>query len=227
MEKITILLADDHTVVREGLRALLSAQGDILVIGEAATGRAAVAMARERRPDVAVVDMAMPVLNGLEATRQIRREAPFTKVLVLSSYSDDEYVIELIEAGALGYLVKQTAGHDLIQAIREVNKGNTFFSPSISKRLLERYCANFQPGSPIKRTRILLTSREREVLQLIAEGKATKEIAAALCLSIKTIDKHRQRVMSKLDIHEIAGLTRYAISKGIIETLRMQPLEFS
>ncbi len=217
MEKIRILLADDHTVVRQGLRVLLEAEPDIAVVGEAETGRQAVQLARKLAPDVVVMDVAMPNLNGLEATRQIARELPLVKLLVLSSYDDEEYVHQVTEAGAAGYLVKQTAATDLIKAVREARKGNAFFSPAISRRLVERYREAFLKGAPDKAWNAQLTSREAEVLQLIAEGKANKQIAAELCISIKTVEKHRQQVMNKLDIHDIAGLTRYAISKGVIE----------
>jgi DNA-binding NarL/FixJ family response regulator len=159
----------------------------------------------------------MPLLNGLEATRQILREVPNTKVLVLSSYSDDEYVHQLIEAGAIGYLVKQTAAQDLLKAIREAHKGNAFFSPSISRRLLEQYREAFMQGGKIKRETTSLTSRESEVLQLIAEGYANKQIADELSISVKTVEKHRQQLMGKLNLHDVASLTRYAIAKGIVE----------
>jgi DNA-binding NarL/FixJ family response regulator len=218
MQKITVLLADDHTVVRQGLRALLVAEGDIEIVGEAENGRQAVQMVKKLLPDVAVVDIAMPVLNGLEATRQITRGTPSTKVLILSSYSDDEYVQQLTEAGAAGYLVKQTAANDLLKAIREAQKGNAFFSPSIAKRLRDQCREAFVSGQPVKKRGDYLTTREAEVLQLIAEGRANKQIAAELCISIKTVEKHRQQVMNKLGIHDVAGLTRHAISKGIIES---------
>ncbi|HEY1173671.1 MAG TPA: response regulator transcription factor [Verrucomicrobiae bacterium] len=218
MQKITVLLADDHTVVRQGLRALLQTEPNIEVVGEAENGRQAVQLVTKLMPDVVVMDIAMPLLNGLEATRQITREAPGTKVLILSSYNDDEYVHQLTEAGACGYLVKQTAANDLVKAISEARRGNAYFSPSISKRLLDHYREAFVKGTPVSKTGDLLTSRESEVLQLIAEGKANKQIAAELCISIKTVEKHRQQVMNKLHIHDIAGLTRYAISKGIIES---------
>ncbi len=217
MEKIRILLVDDHTVVRQGLRVLLEAEPDITIVAEADTGRQAVQLARKHLPDVVVMDIAMPTLNGLEATRQIIKEVPTARVLALSSYSDDEYVQQLTEAGAAGYLLKQTAAADLIKAVREARKGNAFFSPAISKRLLEHYREAFLKGIPARRRSDLLTSREAEVLQLIAEGKANKQIASELAISIKTVEKHRQQVMNKLNIHDIAGLTRYAISKGIIE----------
>src|SRR6266436_2366124 len=217
MEKIKVVLADDHTVVRQGLRALLVAEGDIEIVGEAENGRQAVQLVKKLLPDVAVIDIAMPVLNGLEATRQITRSVPTTKVLILSSYSDDEYVQQLTEAGAAGYLVKQTAANDLLKAIREAQKGNAFFSPSIAKRLRDHCREAFVSGQPVKKRTDYLTSREAEVLQLIAEGRANKQIAAELCISIKTVEKHRQQVMNKLAIHDVAGLTRHAIAQGMIE----------
>lgn len=218
MEKIKVLLADDHTVVRQGLRALLEAEQDITIVGEAETGRQALRLALKLLPDVVVIDVAMPLLNGLEATRQIMKEVPAIRVLVLSSYSDDEYVRQVTESGAAGYLLKQTAAQDLIRAIREARSGNAYFSPAISKRLLENYREAFLKGSPVGARTDRLTSRESEVLQLVAEGKVNKQIAGELCISVKTVEKHRQQVMNKLNIHDIAGLTRYAISKGIIES---------
>lgn len=216
MRKITVLLADDHTVVRQGLRALLTAEADIEIVGEAENGRQAVEMAKALAPEVAVIDIAMPILNGLEATRQITKAAPSTRVLILSSYSDDRYVEQITEVGASGYLVKQTAANELIKAIREVRSGHDFFSPTIAKRL--QY---LQPGagSPtVSKRSDNLTSREAEVLQLIAEGWANKQIAGELTISIKTVEKHRQQLMNKLGIHDVAGLTRHAIAKGVIET---------
>jgi DNA-binding NarL/FixJ family response regulator len=218
MNKIRVLLADDHTVVRQGLKVLLEAEASITVVGEAETGRQAVQMTKKLLPDVIVMDIAMPLLNGLEATRQIIKDVPEAKVLILSSYSDDEYVHQLTEAGAAGYLLKQTAATELIKAIHEAVKGNAYFSPMISKRLLDHYRDAFLRGAPIRRRTDILTTREAEVLQLIAEGKPNKQIAAELCISIKTVEKHRQQVMNKLSIHDVAGLTRYAISKGIIES---------
>ena len=216
MQKITVLLADDHTVVRQGLRALLEAEEDMTVVGEAENGRQAVQMAKRLQPEVVVMDIAMPQLNGLEATRQLTKESPKSRVLILSSYSDDEYVQQLTDAGASGYLVKQTAATDLVAAIREARKGNAFFSPTISKRLLDHYRSSLnRPPDQAKPTR--LTPREMEVLQLIAEGYANKQIAGELFISIKTVEKHRQQLMHKLDIHDVASLTRYAIAKGVIE----------
>jgi DNA-binding NarL/FixJ family response regulator len=218
MTKIQVLLADDHTIVRQGLRALLEAEPDITVVAEADNGRQAVQLAKKFLPSVVVMDIAMPNLNGLEATRQIVREVPQARLLVLSSYNDDEYVTQVIKAGAKGYLLKQTAATDLIKAVREVSKGNPFFSPSISRRLTDDHPDGKLDG---KKTSDL-TSREMEVLQLIAEGNANKQIAAELNISIKTVEKHRQQVMNKLHIHDIASLTRYAISKGIVEQSRPQ-----
>jgi DNA-binding NarL/FixJ family response regulator len=216
MKRITILLAEDHMVVREGFRKLLAAEADLEVVGEAQTGRQAVALARKLRPAVVVMDIAMPLLNGLEATRQIRKAIPGAKVLILSAHNDDAYVEQAIAFGAVGFLVKQTFSHDLSRAIREVQNGNTFFSPSIAGRLHNQKSPN--GGGPLKKKLAHLSSRELEVLQLIAEGKANKQTAAELGISIKTVEKHRQNLMSKLNIHEISGLTRYAIAAGIIES---------
>jgi DNA-binding NarL/FixJ family response regulator len=216
MKKIGVLLVDDHTVVRQGLRALLKSEEDVEVVGEAENGRQAVMLARKAPPDVVVMDVAMPLLNGLEATRQILKIQPPPKVLVLTSYSDDECVEQLMQAGASGYLIKQTAANDLLKAIREVYRGNAFFSPSIAKRLRDQCRQAFTTGRGVKKTGEL-TSREAEVLQLIAEGFSNKQIAAELTISIKTVEKHRQQVMNKLNIHDVAGLTRYAISKGMVE----------
>jgi len=218
MKRITVLLADDHTVVRQGLRSLLAAESDIEVVGEAENGRQAVQLTRKLLPDVLVMDIAMPKLNGLEATRQVVRDSPATKVLILSSYSDDEYVHQLTGAGAAGYLIKQTAADDLILAVRETFRGNAFFSPTISKRLLDRYRQSFLDGGSIKKGGPQLTAREMEVLQLVAEGYVNKQIASELSISIKTVEKHRQQVMDKLNIHDVAGLTRYAIANGVIES---------
>ena len=216
MKKIGVLLVDDHAVVRQGLCALLEAEGDIAVVGEAENGRQAVAQAKKTLPDVVVMDVAMPGMNGVEATRRIVRNIPSARVLVLTSYGDDDYVTQLLEAGAAGYLLKQTAAADLLTAIREVHHGNPFFSPSIARRLRQQEREATATGQPVARPS-KLTSREAEVLQLVAEGFANKQIAAELAISIKTVEKHRQQAMNKLDIHDIAGLTRYAISKGWVE----------
>ena len=218
MKRISVLIAEDHTVVREGLRALLTAEDDIEVVGEARSGREAVQLIETLLPDVVVMDIAMPLLNGVEATRQILKIVPSTKILILSAHSEDEYVEQVTEAGAAGYLLKQTAANVLVQAIREAYLGRTFFSPSISKRMSDLQEKAIGRGGRPRKGATRLTSREVEVLQLIAEGKANKETAAQLGISIKTVEKHRQHLMSKLGIHDTAGLTRYAISAGIIET---------
>jgi DNA-binding NarL/FixJ family response regulator len=217
MQQITVLLADDHTIVRQGFRLVLQAEPDIQIVGEAENGRQAVQLTKTLKPNVVVMDVAMPLLNGLGATRQILKAVPATRVLILSAYSEDEFVQELTEAGAAGYLLKQNAAADLLRGIREAYKGKAFFSPSIARRLLEQYKETLVKGVPMRRRSNQLTSRESEVLQLVAEGKANKQIAAELGLSIKTVEKHRQGVMKKLNLHDIASLTRYAISKGMIE----------
>jgi DNA-binding NarL/FixJ family response regulator len=218
MKRITVLLAEDHMIVREGFRKMLELEDDFDVVGEAQDGRQAVALAKKFRPEVVLMDIAMPLLNGLEATRQLLKAVPATKVLMLSAHSDDAYVKNATDSGAVGFLLKQTSAHEVCRAIREVQEGKTFFSPSISKRR-----DRLNPQSPdrtgaINKKVAQLTSREMEVLQLIAEGKANKETASELGIGIKTVEKHREHLMEKLDIHDTAGLTRYAISAGIIES---------
>ena len=215
---ITVLIADDHMVVREGLRKLLEAEEGIEVVGEAATGRKAVELTQKLRPDVVVMDIAMPQMNGLEATRQIRKADPNAKVLILSAHSDDAYVTSVAALGAAGYLIKQTSAHFLSEAIREVQKGKTFFSPTVAKRIQKRQQDSLSRKGVSKAGASDLSSRELEVLQLIAEGEANKQIAEGLGISIKTVEKHRDHLMHKLDIHDTAGLTRYAISAGVIES---------
>ena len=218
MKRITVLLAEDHLIVREGFRSLLKHERDIEVVAEAETGRQAVQLTRKLRPAVVVMDIAMPLLNGLEATRQIRRDFPDTKVLILSAHSDDAYVEQMTELGAAGFLLKQTSSDALATAIREVQKGNKFFSPAIAKRLNRSEQKSLNRRGQLKKRINRLSSREVEVLQLIAEGQPNKQVAAELGVSFKTIDKHRQHLMAKLNIHDVAGLTRYAISAGIIES---------
>lgn len=217
MSNISVLLVDDHNIVRQGLKALLMAEGDLKIVAEAQTGREAVQLASTLRPEVVIMDLAMPLLNGAEATRQILKAVPTAKVVVLSTYGDDEHIQQAIGAGAAAYLLKQTAAAELVKAIREVRKGNAFFSPAIAKRLRERTCQTALQTLPSRPPEVELTSREAEVLQLIAEGFANKQIAAELGLSVKTVEKHRQQVMNKLNIHDIAGLVRHAAAKGIIE----------
>jgi DNA-binding NarL/FixJ family response regulator len=218
MKKITVLLAEDHTIVREGFRKMLELEDDLEIIAEAQDGRQAVALTKKFHPDVVLMDIAMPLLNGLEATRQLLKERPLTKILMLSAHSDDAYVTNATESGAVGFLLKQTSAHEVCHAIREVHQGKTFFSPSISKRLVHRNGKSPNHTGLLKKNNVELTSREMEVLQLIAEGKANKETAAELGIGLKTVEKHREHLMEKLDIHDTAGLTRYAISAGIIES---------
>jgi len=221
MKTITVVLCDDHTVVREGLRLLLEKEPDIQVVGEAANGRRAVGEAKRLKPDVVVLDIAMPLLNGLEAARQIAREVPSTRVFILSAYSDDAYIEHAIEAGAAGYLMKETVGNDLLRAIREIAGGNAYFSPPVARRLLKQCQEKFLNGAPVKTKSATLTSRQTEILQLIAEGYATKQIAGLLSLSTKTVEKHRQDLMNTLNVHNIASLTRYAVSSGVVESNRL------
>ena len=218
MKRITVLLADDHTIVREGFRKMLELEDDLEVVGEAQDGRQAIALVKRLRPEVVLMDIAMPLLNGLEATRQVVKDFPATKVLMLSAHNDDAYVKTAAESGAVGFLLKQTSAHDVCRAIREVQKGNTFFSPSVFKRLDLLKPITPDGAGVFHKKAAQLTSREREVLQLIAEGNANKETAAELGIGIKTVEKHREHLMQKLDIHDTAGLTRYAIGAGIIES---------
>jgi DNA-binding NarL/FixJ family response regulator len=216
MKRITVLLAEDHQIVREGFRSLLNSEADIQIVGEAQTGREAVTFTKKLHPDVVVMDIAMPLLNGLEATRQIVKEVPGIRVLILSAHSDDAYIEKAIEFGAKGFVLKQSSAHSLSLAIREVAKGNTFFTPSVANRLHKK---GHQANASSAKVQVgELSSSEVEALQLIAEGKANKQIAVELDISIKTVEKHRQRLMEKLNIHDTAGLTRYAIAAGIIES---------
>ena len=218
MKQITLLLAEDHAIVRQGLGALLNADGHFKMVGEAKTGREAVDMAKVLKPDVILMDIAMPVLNGLEATRQILAANPAARIIILSAHSDDEYVERTTAAGVAGFLEKQTSAEILAQAIREVAQGGTFFSPSISKRLTPSPRSTLNREGLPKANASRLTSREVEVLQLVAEGSANKQVASTLGISIKTVEKHRQHLMDKLNIHDTAGLTRYAIATGLIES---------
>jgi DNA-binding NarL/FixJ family response regulator len=218
MKRITVLLAEDHTIVREGFRKMLELESDFQVVGEAQDGRQAIALAKKLRPAVVLMDIAMPRLNGLEATRQVLKVVPATKVLILSAHSDDAYVKNATDSGAMGFLLKQTSSHVVCEAIRQVQKGKTFFCPTVARRLHQLDGKSTDRAGRPQPRNARLTSREMEVLQLIAEGKANKETAAELGISIKTVEKHREKVMGKLKIHDTAGLTRYAISAGIIES---------
>lgn len=214
-DTIRVLLAEDHTIVREGLRALLEDPEDIEVVGEACDGRRAVEMARALQPDVVLMDLGMPGLNGMDATRQIRAHAPAARVLVLSMHAGEEYVRPAIRAGAVGYLVKGAGLSDLVAAIRAVAGGEAFVSPAAAKVLLRD--ASAPEGTHASGPEAgHLTGREREILQLVAEGKTSKEIGRLLHISVKTVEGHRGRIMDKLDIHDLAGLVRYAVRTGLI-----------
>jgi DNA-binding NarL/FixJ family response regulator len=210
-KKIRILLADDHAVVRQGFGRILAAHADMEVIGEAGNGREAVDLAEELKPDVVVMDVSMPELNGIEATRRLTKAAPRIRVLALSMHKDSVYVREILRAGAQGYLLKDASDDDLITAVRAVGQGQGYISPSVSEAVLSDYRRHV--SDPID----LLTSREREVLQLIAEGKTNKEIAAALHLSIYTVDAHRGRIMEKLNLHSSGEIVRFAMRNGLID----------
>src|SRR5688572_1873108 len=215
MARLRILLADDHTVVRQGLRRVLEDRPDWEVVAEAGDGREAVRQAEEHKPDVAIIDVAMPLLNGIEATRQICKRSPSTRVLVLSMHSDEAYVHQLLKAGATGYLLKDSADVDLLQAVDAVSKGKSFFSPSISRVMLDDYVRQLADKGITDRYESL-SEREREVFQLIAEGKANKEIAALLSISPSTVETHRARIMEKLDLHSAAEIVLYAVRRGVI-----------
>jgi DNA-binding NarL/FixJ family response regulator len=215
---ITVMLAEDHALVRQGLCALLKSEGHFLVVAEARTGREAIDLAAKLRPDVILMDIAMPVLNGLEATRQILTVNPKARVIILSAHSDDVYVQRMTEAGVAGFIAKQTSAEILARAIVAVAKGETYFSPEITKRMSTDAAKPRGRDGLLKAHSMRLTSREVEVLQLVAEGAANKQVAAELGISIKTVEKHRQHLMDKLNIHETAGLTRYAIATGVIES---------
>jgi len=215
MNTIHILLADDHTVVRKGLRLLLESQPGFHVVADAANGREAVALAADHHPEVVVMDIAMPILNGIEAARQIVAKLPQTAIVFLSMHADESYVLRALKAGARAYLLKDSAEHDLIDAVRAVSEGKAFFSPAISKMLVEDYMRQMQERK-VEDSYELLTTREREILQLFAEGKNNKDVANILNLSLYTVETHRANIFQKLNLHSAAELILYAIRKGVI-----------
>lgn len=212
--RVTVLLADDHAVVRDGLRALLEAQADLRVVGDAGDGRSAVRQANALRPDVVVIDIAMPELNGIDATEQIRQSLPATEVVILSVHTDSEHVFRALKAGAKGYVMKEAAGREVVQAIRDVNAGRRYLSPRIADTVTADF-VRLRQEAPDRGPLDSLSAREREVLQLVAEGKSSAEIATRLSLSVKTVETYRSRLMLKLDIHDVAGLVKFAILHGL------------
>jgi two-component system response regulator NreC len=215
MKKLRILLADDHIVMRTGLRALLDRQPNLEVVGESENGRETVALAASLKPDVVVMDVGMPILNGIEATQTIVTRCPTTAVVILSMHADESYVMRALKAGARGYLLKDSAAADLIGAIQAISQGKSFFSPKVSRILAEDYVRVLKQKGAVD-TYDLLTSREREILQLLAEGKANKEVATALNISPYTVETHRGHILQKLNLHNSAELVLYAVRKGII-----------
>jgi two-component system response regulator NreC len=214
MTMIKILLADDHKIVRQGVRTLLAAEPDMEVVGEADNGRATLRLAQELSPQVIIMDISMPDLNGIDATRQILAETPGVKVIALSMHSDSLFVLNMLKAGASGYLLKDCALEELVKAIRTVVANKTYLSPGISDILIKDFMEGWSTTTGASAFSVL-TAREREVLQLMAEGNSTSQIAHSLCVSVKTVEAHRKQLMNKLGIHNVAGLTKYAIREGL------------
>jgi DNA-binding NarL/FixJ family response regulator len=210
---IKIILADDHQIVRHGLRSLLSSEPDMEVVGEADNGRAVVRLVQEKSPQVVIMDISMPDLNGIEATRQIIAESPGVKIIALSMHSDSLFVLNMFKAGASGYLLKDCALEELVKAVRTVLSRKIYLSPGISDIVIKDFVIGWSP--PDSSAYSILTTREREVLQLMAEGRNTNQIAENLCVSVKTVEAHRKQLMNKLDIHSVAELTKYAIRQGL------------
>lgn len=214
-DKIRILLADDHTILRNGIRAILEDEPGMVVVGEAEDGRTAVSLACQLKPDIVIMDIAMPLMNGLEATRQIKRSCPAIKVIILSMHDNEEYIVQVLEAGAMGYILKDAAAKELIQALRTVHKGEAVLSPAITRIVIEDYLrwGGIRPTEDSDE----LSPREREILQLIAEGYTSKQISEMLVISIKTVQAHRNNLMQKLNLHNRGELVKYAIQKKIID----------
>ena len=215
MSKIKVLLADDHTIVRKGIRSLLDDEPNIEVVGEAEDGHETLEKVDSRNPDIVLMDSTMPVLNGLEATRQIKKRFPSVKVLVLTMHTNEAYIFQFLQAGASGYLVKQTAPQELLMAIQAVHRGESFLSPVISQTVIKEYIRHVKETG-VEDNYEKLTDREREILQLITEGFSNREIADKLVISLKTVNVHRTNLMNKLNIHSVTELTKYAIRRGII-----------
>ena len=216
MKKIRVVIAEDHTIVRQGLTALLRSESDIEVVGEASDGLEAIELSKTKTPDVVLMDVAMRNLNGLDATRSIKKQFPEMKVLVLTMYDNEEMIFQILKAGASGYLVKDSAMTDLVSAIRAIHQGDSYLSPSISRKVIEEYIRRAEQGEKGGPDE-LLSSREREILQLIAEGNSIPQIASLLCISKKTVEAHKTHIMEKLNIHDKVGLIKYAIRMGLTE----------
>lgn len=214
-QPIKVLLVDDHAIVRQGLRAILGSMDGFDVVGEAENGRDAVEKTRQLAPDVVVMDLVMPVLNGIEATRQIKKAMPKTKVVALTMHTDEKYVFQVLKAGASGYVLKSGPAQDLAKAIESVNGGNPYFSPAISRKIMDSYLSEEEPEKALPKGE-KITGREMEVLQLIAEGYTNTKISQLMGISVKTVETHRTHIMNKLDIHDVAGLVKYAIKIGLV-----------
>jgi DNA-binding NarL/FixJ family response regulator len=223
VKPITVLLADDHTIVREGLTKLLESDPNLKIVGEAKDGREAVNKVEKLKPDIVLMDISMPMLNGIEATRQIKKISRQTKVIILSMHSHDRYIGELLSLGASGYLVKDSTGANIMNAIKAAMKGDTYLSPSISRLVIENYVSTRRKKSTREELYSSLSNREHEVFQMIAEGKSTKEISEILCVSLSTVKTHRAHIMEKLQIDNLTQLIQFAIELGIVEIARATP----